>query len=415
MKTPILIFTILFSTSLSSQTFKDLYPGTSMLELSEAGEKAFLEHQKKCEAIWAKYDNQEGYEKLSQEDKDYLMDCSEVEEGYWDAIDGGCNWYCGGGPKEVTASSFLASQGSFSYEPQNAHDLNYQSVWVEGVKGYGIGEYLLYHFASTSPRITEIAVANGHVKSEAAWRNNSRVKTLKMYVNDQPYALLHLEDKRAIQRFEVAPIGSKRDEKITWEDLEKQPDWTIKFEIAEVYPGAKYDDVVISEIFFDGIDVHCLAKGTMIQTADQSQKPIELLKEGDEVLSYNFTTGQFESDKIKELANPIHEDLIELKLSDGSSIKLTQDHPLQAANGDWVSFDPGKTIIDYQFEEVGKLEVGQELKTLTGKVKIEKIIPLTGQQPTFTIVRLEKNHSFVANGVLVGTEGLRRICLHRAN
>ncbi|WP_449508538.1 hypothetical protein [Dawidia soli] len=33
----------------------------------------------------------------------------------------------------------------------------------------------------------------------------------------------------------------------------------MKFEILEVYEGAKYDDTVISEIFFDGIDVHEVA------------------------------------------------------------------------------------------------------------------------------------------------------------
>lgn len=34
------------------------------------------------------------------------------------------------------------------------------------------------------------------------------------------------------------------------------PDWTVKFEIVEVYKGTKYNDTVISEIFFDGTDVH---------------------------------------------------------------------------------------------------------------------------------------------------------------
>lgn len=32
--------------------------------------------------------------------------------------------------------------------------------------------------------------------------------------------------------------------------------WTLKFEMLEVYPGKKYDDTVISEIYFDGIDVY---------------------------------------------------------------------------------------------------------------------------------------------------------------
>jgi hypothetical protein len=38
-----------------------------------------------------------------------------------------CSWYCGGGPKEVTASSYLKSQGEHHYKPENAHDLNYKT------------------------------------------------------------------------------------------------------------------------------------------------------------------------------------------------------------------------------------------------------------------------------------------------
>ena len=37
--------------------------------------------------------------------------------------------------------------------------------------------------------------------------------------------------------------------------MEKNP-WTLKFEILDVYPGERYDDTVISELYFDGIDVH---------------------------------------------------------------------------------------------------------------------------------------------------------------
>ena len=39
------------------------------------------------------------------------------------------------------------------------------------------------------------------------------------------------------------------------------PNWTLRFEILEVYEGDKYDDTVISELFFDGIDVHWLSSG----------------------------------------------------------------------------------------------------------------------------------------------------------
>ncbi len=74
-------------------------------------------------------------------EEEILKYCSEVREDIWDIL-GGCSWYCGGGPESISASSHLRSEGSNSYLPENAHDLSYKNVWVEGVKGYGIGEHI---------------------------------------------------------------------------------------------------------------------------------------------------------------------------------------------------------------------------------------------------------------------------------
>ena len=98
------------------------------------------------------------WDKLTSEEEALLEKYDEVFEDIWDILGGGCSWYCGGGSKEVTASSYLKSQSSNNYEPKNAHDLNYKSAWVEGVPGYGKGEYLMYTFEGKSPRITEIIV-----------------------------------------------------------------------------------------------------------------------------------------------------------------------------------------------------------------------------------------------------------------
>jgi hypothetical protein len=38
-----------------------------------------------------------------------------------------------------------------------------------------------------------------------------------------------------------------------WHTNSDGDNWTLKFEIMEIYEAEKYDDVVISEIFFDGI------------------------------------------------------------------------------------------------------------------------------------------------------------------
>ncbi|NJC27310.1 NADase-type glycan-binding domain-containing protein [Neolewinella antarctica] len=176
-------------------------------------------------------------------------------KGYWSILPPGCSWYCGDGPKFLSASSHLVASGNIDYRATNAHDDSYETAWVEGAPGPGIGEKLSYHFTATSPRVTEVIIINGYVKSAEAWQDNSRVKQLKLYVDNQPYALLNLEDSRREQSFTVEPIGTGDRE--DWAAMENLPDWTLTFEIMSVYPGEKYpDDTAITELYFDGLDVH---------------------------------------------------------------------------------------------------------------------------------------------------------------
>ena len=48
-----------------------------------------------------------------------------------------------------------------------------------------------------------------------------------------------VKDIRSEQKFEIESIRFEKSKQ-------------IKFEIVEVYPGGKYSDTVISEIYFDG-------------------------------------------------------------------------------------------------------------------------------------------------------------------
>ena len=189
-------------------------------------------------------------EKLENDDEE--MSAEELERigdltVYTDLYSGFCSWYCGGEILSVKASSCLKPQGKFKYEAENAHDFNHRSVWVEGADGQGIGEWLEYEFPGHCPRITTVNILNGYVKTDKAWRENSRVKSLKMYYMDKPYAILNLEDSRTLQCFDVGVLGPHNEE---------APNWTLRFEILEVYPGEKYQDTVISELYYDGIDVH---------------------------------------------------------------------------------------------------------------------------------------------------------------
>ena len=166
----------------------------------------------------------------------------EVVENAWDIIDGGCSWYCGGGNYKIKVSSSLND----SYKAEFANDLSYKTAWVEGKKDEGIGEHLEYYFKNDSPRITEIIISNGYMKSEETWKNNNRVKKLKLYVNGVPLGVLNLKDSRTDQYFSVGTLGHNKN----------GTDLILKFEILEVYKGSKYNDTAITEIYFDGIDVH---------------------------------------------------------------------------------------------------------------------------------------------------------------
>jgi hypothetical protein len=227
-----------------------------VLDLSQAAEARFEAIESAGMAAQLKLDGGTAKSDLTAEElkalKQWEKQLYYKDSGYWDILGGGCSWYCGGGADTIIASSTLKPQGNISYDARHAEDLSYKTVWVEGVPGYGIGEYLLYKFRPATPSITEIIVVNGYVKNEKAYRENSRVKKLKVYLNDQPYAVLNLDDKRSSQHFKIpTPLGRERND--------KSPlalPWSLKFQIAEVYKGTKYDDTVITEIYFDGTDVH---------------------------------------------------------------------------------------------------------------------------------------------------------------
>ncbi len=403
----IFIIGLVFISQFGFSQIREMNPtSTRILNLSISGEKKFKDNIEACKKIQDKMSNGVKYDDLSQQEKDALSKVDETMEDYWDIIGAGCSWYCGGGPKEVTASSYLKSQGDNNYEPKNAHDLNYKNAWVEGVSGYGIGEYLLYTFEGASPRITEIIVVNGYVKSKLAWENNSRVKKLKVYIDNKPYAILNLKDIRGSQSFKVEPIGNSDRE--DWNVLKTKPDWTLKFEILDVYKGLKYDDVAISEIYFNGLDVHCFAKATQILLSDNQTKKIEDLKVGDMIAYMDFDTKTIKTSKIKKLEKVIHHGLVTYRFESGLTITATQDHPFKIENKGWASLKPDKSKQYKGFENINKIKIGDFFVTLNGTEKLVSIDSLKEEQETYTISELSSGDNFIANGLIVGVEELKK-------
>jgi hypothetical protein len=143
----------------------------------------------------------------------------------------------------IVASSALKAQGSKSYKASNVFDRDPETAWVEGVKGNGVGQWIEYRDVSGCS-ISSIKILNGYVKSDKAWNENARVKRLKVYCNGKPKCILELQNSRSWQSFDIdGGLGY---------DVH-----TIRFEILDVYPGSKYQDTAISEIYFDCTQFDC--------------------------------------------------------------------------------------------------------------------------------------------------------------
>jgi hypothetical protein len=166
---------------------------------------------------------------------------------------------------------------NIKYGVNNLFDGNFQTAWVEGAKGQGIGEAV---YLSIPYNYKIINIFNGFGKSMALYKNNSRPKRIKLtcYAGISPEGhvteiaegyiskkfpkeySLDLDDKFAVQSFPFQFFGKElKDFQDKYVDDYKKTSSTpishvktiLKIEIAEVYKGAKYEDTCISEIFFD--------------------------------------------------------------------------------------------------------------------------------------------------------------------
>lgn len=146
------------------------------------------------------------------------------------------------GPRESSASSTLLSQGKASYQPKNVMDEDPTTVWVEGKPDFGVGEFLE---VIMEPWSNGIYLLNGYQSSRTAWENNSRVKQMQVSVNGVVVCLVDLTDRMGVQHFELP--SSALDLFAT-----QAGEVVIRFTIMEIYPGLKWKDTAISEVWTCG-------------------------------------------------------------------------------------------------------------------------------------------------------------------
>lgn len=392
MKTTLLLIFFLFSiTGINCQNLPILKPkiGTENI------------YSKDNQMLWQKSLN-EYYELISGSlDYELLSEKSKVmidslENGYGPLTQSsGCSWYCGGGPYKVSSDSHLEKVNNITYYSENLHDFDLFTAWVPDKKKNNIGEKINFYFKPFSPRVEEIIIWNGYIKNIDLWRANSRVSKLRLIVDGKPIAILELEDITNVQTFKIDPIQSE-DENL---------DLILTLEILEIYPGEKYSDVAISEINFNGLDVHCFAAGTKITMSDKSLKNIELILAGDKIVTFNFEKGELEETAVSKLVKARHKHLYTITL-ENYNITVTDDHPFWIENKGWASLNPVKSNNNYlQDSKVELIKIGDKIFIPEKKkyVPIISISRIEKDQITYSI-ELESGNNFLANGLLVKTE-----------
>lgn len=156
---------------------------------------------------------------------------------YEEMLVGGCSLGCAIDWTFETTSTLKPSNGN-TYAASNLGDTKLATAWVEGAVGYGVGEKIIIkmdvHGKQHDIPFRGMDVVTGFAKSEKAWSEHSRVKSLRVYHNDIPVFIIILQDTRIPQT-------------VSFPSLLINTSDTVMLEIMEIYPG-KHKDTAISEI-----------------------------------------------------------------------------------------------------------------------------------------------------------------------
>ncbi len=323
-----------------------------------------------------------------------------LENGYGPQTEPmGCSWYCGAQMDTVYATSSLPNSRKHTYDAGNLHDFWLLTPWA--VAGdVAIGQRITFEFAPRSPRVNTIKIWNGYVRTRRQWEANSRVKEMKLLIDGRPKAILALADVAQEQQFGIEPVRS---------DDSLRP-LHLQLEVTKVYAGKKSKDVVISEINFDGLDVHCFGGDTQVLMYGGSTKAIRSVHEGDMVMSYDQRRQQFVSTRVKRVIAVEHDSVCRIDFDEIESLILTADHPLYVSGKGWCSLNLEKSNSLYaQDEPVMQLKADDLLlRPVVGdSVRLRKVTEIAHPILTYTL-ELERGDNFVVNGFWTKTEVVKK-------
>jgi len=154
----------------------------------------------------------------------------------------------------------------------------------------------------------------------------------------------------------------------------------------------------------------CFVAGTKVTLADGSTKNIEDVVAGDTVLTYNAASAEVEESAVGSVFSRQVDSIVEYVLANGTSVKCTLDHPLFVLDKGWCSFDDTLSNKLYTLPQaVGKIEVGDNVKTVEGQSSIVSATVTEGSVTVYNLQQIEKNHNYFANSVLAHNRGIPKL------
>ncbi len=163
--------------------------------------------------------------------------------------------------KAITTTSTLKG----NYQTTNLADRDFSSAWVEGNENSGVGEKITLHLNAAV--VGALCIINGYTKSEETYYNNNRIKKAALefeYVIEEDTDVDEHESYfKEFKEVDFPDLAYMTIDKSNFAQLitivADFGDIRIKLKkitltILEIYPGKKYNDTCISEIYLLGYD-----------------------------------------------------------------------------------------------------------------------------------------------------------------
>ena len=151
--------------------------------------------------------------------------------------------------------------------------------------------------------------------------------------------------------------------------------------------------------------VCCVDGETDITMADGTTKKAKDISFGDKVLSFNEDTNSYETTTIEFVSTPIRYEILEITFDDGSTLKITNDHPMLTKRG-WTAYNLEQAQKMYASLNLSSeaLHEGDEIVSLNGTKTITsiKLIEFDDAEIVYTF-GLANNQAFIANGNIVAS------------